>query len=122
MNKNTYLCFNVSILQFLSNDNHQFGCYGIARVQITQPKHFFLRILGGGSFTYTDSDLRNFIKADLVNTIRNNFARYSLDHIKTQNKLLGIQIKANFIPILKRWGLDLLEFQIIGFRIQENAN
>ncbi len=104
---------------FITSDRKEFGCYGIARVQILQPRHFMLRILGGGTFSFTDEDLRNFIRADLLNTLRNSFSRFSIAQIRAQNKLLQIQVKANLSPTLRRWGLELLDFQIIGFKFQE---
>ncbi len=104
---------------FLSSDGEQFGSYGIARVQILKPRHFMLRILGGGSFSFTDDDLKNFIRADLINTSRNSFLRFSLAQIRGQNKILQVQVKAALTPTLRRWGLELLDFQIIGFRFRQ---
>ncbi len=106
---------------FISNDGETFGCYGIIRVQIIKPRQFILRILGGGALSFKDDDLKEFIRADLVNTIRNGFMRFSISQIRAQNKLLQLQIKAALTPTLKRWGLELLDFQIIGFRFKQSS-
>ena len=99
-------------------DKALIGCHGSCRVRISNPRSFVKNVVANQA-SYEVTSLKRWIKHTLIASIKAALTNYTMSELYSERKTISMKVRREISTDFMRWGLELLSFDILGFKIPD---